>query len=187
MRQTMLGIAQLILAAAVVQSAEAQVPAVSRGARVRVTVPGVSPKPLVGVVDSVGGNMLTLRTRRDFSTTMALSQVTRLEISRGRKRPTWSKTAPLWLTASTGGVGALVGYATTPKDDFFGPDFGAAILGGLGGVLGLLVGTSLAFNVREDTWEPVPVGAASSRALVTPSVWLAPGKRAVTIGIHGAF
>jgi hypothetical protein len=38
------------------------------------------------------------------------------------------------------------GYATTPQDDFFGPEFGAAVFGTLGGALGLLVGTGLAIG-----------------------------------------
>jgi hypothetical protein len=36
--------------------------------------------------------------------------------SQGRKRPAWSKTAPLWLPLSAASVGAVVGDAVDPRE-----------------------------------------------------------------------
>ena len=189
MRRSTLLVSQLILTVCVVQSLAAQGPTLQRQARVRVTTPSMSKKPLVGIVDSVDAGGLVLRTGRVASTTIPFSRVTRLEVSRGRKRPMWSKTAPLWLTGAAGGVGAIVGYATSSDEDFFGRDFGTVLLGGLGSVLGLVVGTGMAIGVKADTWETVPGGVADSRSLTTPSLYLAPGRgaRSLTVGLRAAF
>jgi len=189
MRRSTLLVSQLILTVCVVQSLVAQGPALQRQARVRVTTPSISKTPLVGVVDSVDAGGLVLRTGRVASTTIPFSRVTRVEVSRGRKRPMWSKTAPLWLTGAAGGVGAIIGYATSSDEDFFGRDFGTVLLGGLGSVLGLVVGTGMAIGVKTDTWETVPAGVADSRPLTTPSLYLAPGRaaRSLTVGLHAAF
>lgn len=52
---------------------------------------------------------MMLQTSAEVVTPIPFSQVTHLEVSQGRVRPMWSKTAPLWLTLSAGGVGAIVG------------------------------------------------------------------------------
>jgi hypothetical protein len=125
---------------------------------------------------------------RAFATMrIPLTEGTHLEVSRRQTRPTWSKTAPLWLTATGAGVGAIIGYTTTPKDDFFGPDFGAAVLGGVGGVLGLLVGTGLALGVKDETWEAVPIPGGSSRSALAPSIYVRPGSKGVRLGMRAAF
>jgi len=190
MRRSTLLVSPLILTVCVVQSLAAQGgPTLQRQARVRVTTPSISKTPLVGIVDSVDAGGLVLRTGRVASTTIPFSRVTRLEVSRGRKRPMWSKTAPLWLTGAAGGVGAIIGYATSSDEDFFGRDFGTVLLGGLGSVLGLVVGTGIAIGVKTDTWETVPGGVADSRPLTTPSLHMAPGRgaRSLTVGLHAAF
>ena len=97
----------------------------------------------------------------------------------------WSLTAPIWLTAVSGGVGAIVGYSTSSDDGFFGRDGGAALAGAGFGLLGFLVGTGLAIGVKEEIWESVPTPI--SRASVAPSLYVAPGSRGVTLGMRAAF
>jgi hypothetical protein len=187
MSRSTLVVAALVLVLGGFQTLTAQVPNPPSGTRVRVTAPDVSPKPLVGVVNSVSRDTIRLRTRGDVMISIPWSQVTHLESSRGRKRPMWSKTAPLWLTASVGGAGALVGYAASSDDDFFGRGFGAAIAGGLGGALGLLVGTGLAIGVRQDRWIPVVDASRDSRVIGTPSLYVSPGSRGPILGIRATF
>src|SRR5688572_29681677 len=136
MRRPILLVSASILVLCVVQSLPAQLPAVSRGARVRVTFENASSKPMIGIVDSVGDGMVRFRASREATNTVPLSTITRLEVVSGRKRPMWSMTAPLWLPLAAGGTGAILGYATSSDDDFFGREFGAlagsVLAGGLG-------------------------------------------------------
>jgi hypothetical protein len=155
--------------------------------RVRVTVPTVSPKPFVGVVDSVFQQGIVLRTRPDVRSSFRLSGVSQVDVSRGRKRPVWSMTAPLWLTAATGGLGASLAYATSDDSDFFGREFAAAAGGALGGMVGLLVGTAMAIGIKQDIWEPVDLNAPAARARLSPSLYVAPGIRGATMGVRAAF
>jgi hypothetical protein len=177
----------LILAVCLVESLGAQTPTMRRGTRVRLTVPQVSRKSFDGVVESVDDTTLILRSGRAAWTTIPLSAVTRLEVSRARKRPMWSKTAPLWLTLSAGSAGALLSYATASDDEFFGRGFAAAAGGAVFGTLGLLVGTGMAIGVVEDVWEPVIDRAGASRASAGPSLYVAPGSRGLTLGVRTAF
>jgi hypothetical protein len=187
MRRSMLAVSVLSFAMCLTESAAAQILDLPRGTRVRVTTSTTSQKPLVGAVDTVRGDTLFWKRNPDGLRPVPLALVSRLEISRSRKRPMWSKTAPLWLTGAGAGVGAFVGYATTPKDDFFGPDFGAAVVGSLGGILGLAVGTGLAIGVKSDEWESVLEPASRQRASIVPSVYLAPASRGMTVGLRAAF
>ena len=187
MRRLMVLLSRVSLGLCVGQSLVAQTLDVRRGARVRVTAAARPSKPIIGVVDSVSGGAITLQTGGYLPTRLAISQIDRVEVSRARKRPTWSMTAPLWLTAVSGGVGAALGYASTPKDDFFGPGFGAAVFGTLGGALGLVVGTGLAIGVKEDTWEPVLDSRGSQRSLGAPALYVAPRGRGLGVGVRAAF
>ena len=168
------------------QSLVAQTLPVSQGARVRVATTAAG-RPIIGVADSVGDGTIRVRTGPDAAVTVRIDQLARVDVSRARKRPTWSKTAPLWLTGVSAGVGAVIGYTTTPKDDFLGPEFGAAAVGALGGALGLLVGTGLAIGVQEDTWEPVLNTGARRDLSGAPSLYVAPRGRGIGVGLHAAF
>jgi len=185
MRRVLL-LAGVGLALCVGQSLVAQTLPVPRGTRVRVVTTDIA-KPLIGVVDSVGDRTIRVRTSRAVAATIPISQLARVDVSRARKRPMWSMTAPLWLTAVSGGVGAALGYASTPEDDFFGPGFGAAVFGTLGGALGLLVGTGLAIGVKRDTWETVLGSAGGQRSSAAPALYVAPRGRGLGVGLHAAF
>ena len=187
MRRTILLVSALILVLCVVQSSPAQLPTVPRGTRVRVTFEDNSSKPMVGVMDSVGDGMVRFRTGREATSTIAVSHIARLEVSSARKRPMWSMTAPLWMPLAAGGAGAALGYATSSDDDFLDREFGAMAGGVLAGGLGLLVGTSLALVVKEDRWETVHDATRASRALVAPSLYVAPGSSGVKLGMRAAF
>jgi len=187
MRRTILLVSTLILVLCVAQSLPAQLPMVPRGARVRVTFENTSSKPMVAIMDSVGDGMVRFRTSPEATSTIAVSHIARLEVSSARKRPMWSMTAPLWMPLAAGGAGAALGYATSSDDDFFGREFGALAGGVLAGGLGLLVGTSLALVVKDDTWETVHDATRASHVFVAPSLYVAPGSSGMKLGMRAAF
>ncbi len=184
MRRTMLLLSGVTLAVSVGQTLVAQTFAVPRGARVRVVTTD-SKTPLIGVAGSATETMISVTSHRD-TTWIPIRAITRVDVSTARKRPTWSKTAPLWLTAAAGATGAVLGYATTPSDDFMGPEFGAAAGGILGGILGLVAGTIIAVQVVHETWEPV-VGGVSSRSSAAPALYVAPRGSRLSVGFHATF
>jgi hypothetical protein len=184
MRRTMLLLSGVALAVCVGRTLVAQTLPVPRGARVRV-VTTASKTPVIGNADAVTDTMISVAVHRD-TTWIPIRTITRVEVSTARKRPMWSKTAPLWLTAAAGATGAVLGYATTPSDDLLGPELGAAAGGALGGILGLIVGTSLAFGVVHDTWKPVE-GGVSPHPTAAPALYVAPRRSGLAFGLHATF
>jgi hypothetical protein len=187
MRRSPLVVATLILTLGAARMTTAQAPELRHGMRVRVTLPGVLPKPLVGVVDTVQGDTLILEKTREGRRLLPLSRLSRIEVSRNRKRPTWSKTAPLWMTATGAGVGAVLGYTTDTQEDFFTPDDSALLAGGLLGALGLVVGSMVAIGVQTEEWHPVLDRSQGARSPIAPSLYVTPGAGRVAIGLHAAF
>ena len=184
MRRTMLLLSGVTLAVTVGQTLVAQTFAVPRGARIRVVTTDAK-TPVIGVAGSATETMISVASHRD-TTWIPIRTITRVDVSTAHKRPMWSKTAPLWLTAAAGATGAALGYATTPSDDFLGPEFGAAAGALLGGILGLVVGTSLAFGVVHDTWVPVE-GGVSPRSSTAPALYIAPRGSRLSFGLHASF
>ena len=186
MRRTMLLLSGMILAVSVGRTLVAQTLPVPRGARVRV-VTADSKTPVIGKAGSMTESMIPVTIHHDRDTTwIPIQNITRVDVSTSRKRPTWSKTAPLWLTASAGAVGAAIGYATTSDDDFMGKGFGGAAGGVLGGLLGLVAGTVIAIEVVHETWEPV-VGGVSTRSSAAPTLYVAPRGSGLSAGFHARF
>ena len=187
MRRSPLVVSTLILTFGAARMTTAQAPELRHGTRVRVTLPGVLPKPLVGVVDTVQGDTLVLVKTIGYRRLLPLSRLSRVEVSRSRKRPMWSKTAPLWMMATGAGVGAVLGYTTDSEEDFFTPDDSALLAGGLLGTLGLLVGSMVAIGVKTDDWHPVLDHPQSTRSPIVPSLYVTPGAGRMTVGLRAAF
>jgi hypothetical protein len=184
MRRTLLLLSGVTIAVSVCRTLVAQTLSVTPGARVRVTTAS-SKKPYVGVAESVSDTMISITNHRD-TTRIPIRAITGVDVSTARKRPMWSKTAPLWLTAAAGATGAVLGYATTSDDDYFGKEFGAAAAGALGGLVGLIAGIVIAVEVVHETWEPV-AGGVSPRSSVPPSLYVAPRRSGLSIGLHATF
>jgi len=187
MLRSTLVISQLVLTLCVVQTLPAQISTLPRGARIRVSAPGVSPTPLIGVIDSMSGGAIMMQVRREgyvLKPVIPLSQVAHLDVSRGRKRPTWSKTAPLWLTALAAGTGAII-CNNESQDPSIAPDDPALCAIGCG-ILALPVGIGLAIFVKNERWESV-LETGPSRASAPPSFYAAPAARRVTLGLRAAF
>jgi hypothetical protein len=109
--------------------ASAQIPGLGAGAKVRITARTVARRPYAGVVADVRAD--TIRVRRlngQDRPPIALSRVTRVQVSRGTARPRWSKLAPLWLTGAGALIGTTLGRESRP-DGYFSRDDTAAMGG----------------------------------------------------------
>ena len=184
MRRTMLLLSGVSLVVSVGRTLAAQTLPVPQGARVRVMTTS-SKTPLIGVASPMSDTTISNTAHRE-TTTIPTSAITRVDVSTARKRPMWSKTAPLWLTVAAGATGAALGYASTPSDDFMGPEFGAAAGGFLGGIVGLVAGTIIAVQVVHETWEPVE-GGVRARSSAAPALYVASRGSGLAFGLHGSF
>ena len=156
------------------------------GTRVRVTLGVVGSKPFVGILDTVRSDTIKLRMSTPGRMAIPLEQVSRLEISRGQQRPTWAKMAPLWMPLAGAGAGAVIGYATSSDDGFFDRGFGAAALGTVGAVVGLVAGVATAISVKRETWDTIPTTPSGSGSTHGPSFYLAPTPHGVAFGLRAA-
>jgi len=187
MRRSMLAASALILAPCLGTSAAAQVSALEPGTRIRVTLGGVATAPFVAVVDTVRADTIRLRTSDESRSAIALDQVWRLEVSQGKKRPMWAKTAPAWMPLAGIGAGALVGYAAESDDAFWGRGFAAAVVGALGGVSGLVAGVGTAIGVKTEQWKTVPSAVRPAHVAAAPRPYVAPGAHGLKLGVAARF
>jgi len=145
-----------------------------------------SKTPAIGVAGSATETMISVASHRD-TTWIPIRAITRVDVSTARKRPTWSKTAPLWLAGAGAVTGAALASALDKGDSepAYGPSSEAAgaILGGL---VGLIAGIVVAVEVVHETWEPV-VGGVSSRSSVAPDLYVAPRRSGLSVGLHASF
>jgi hypothetical protein len=185
MRRPALTLSQLTLALGLSHAIAAQGPPLKRGDRIRLTVPTVGARPFVGVVETVRADTILVRRSAEVLSVFPLDRVTRLEASRGVRRPMWSKTAPLWMPLAGAAIGFIGGYADpasrTSRDD------SGAFIAIFGAPLGLLAGvvTAIAVGPREE-WDAVPT-PGGSRPPLAPSPYIAPGTRGLTLGLRAAF
>ena len=135
-------------------TAQEQPPPVEPGARVRVTAPDLGINRQVATFDALESGVLIVTA--DSTMRCPLSDVTRLDVHKGRE-------SHLWFGAGLGFVtGALVGatWGTSGGSDCGDLDqlncqlFGAAILAAPGALIGGLVG---GFLWKTDRWEEVPL------------------------------
>jgi len=163
----------------------AQTTPLTRGDRVRLTVPTLAARPFVRTLDSVSVDTIRVRTTLGLLSAVPLDQVTRLESSRGVRRPTWSKTAPLWLPL-VGLVGGAIGGHAKPASRSSRDDSGEFIAA-VAGVLGLLTGTVIAIAVPgREVWDTVPTTTDSRKALA-PALYMSPTTRGMTLGLRAEF
>lgn len=144
--------------------AETQSATLAPGARVRLTSPSHDFKRHVTTVTDVRGDSIVVGVRGS-SRTIALTDVTALEVSTGKQRQFFRNAAlGLGIGALTGAVIGAVSYEEC-VDCWFGPQsaaqeaaLGAVLLGTAGLVTGAIVG---GFH-RTDRWAPVrmPIRAA---------------------------
>ena len=146
------------------------------GQRVRVTVPSLDVSKQETRFERLNGDTLVVS-----SASYALSDVTRLEVSRGRRSMAGKGT----LFGFVGGaaVGAVIGYSMGDAEGFCvfactagqKAAWGAGIGGGAGAVGGLLIGAL----IKTDKWERIPVDRVA--------VSVVPQRDGFGIGVRIAF
>ena len=185
MRRSVLAISQLVIALGSAHAIAAQDPPLTRGDRVRLTVPAFGDSRFVGTVERARADTLHVRTRIGVLTAVPLDQVTRLELSRGVRRPTWSRTAPLWMPLAGGGAAAWGGWAK-PASRSSRQD-SAEFMAIVGGLLGLVVGTVIAIAVSpQDEWATLPKPSGSGTAFA-PSLFVVPATPRLKVGLRAPF
>ena len=185
MRRSVGALSQLVVALGVAHSVAAQGAPLTRGDRVRLTVPAFGDSRFVGTVERARADTIHVRTRVGVLTAVPLDQVTRLEFSRGVRRPTWSRTAPLWMPLAGAGAAAWGGWAMpasrTSRQD------SAEFMAIVGGFVGLLVGTGIAIAVGpQDVWATLP-NASGSGTSFAPSLFITPATTRLTFGLRAPF
>jgi len=140
----------LLLAPAPGRSGQGGPPGLVPGARVRVTAPGVDPKPLTGTISALSDQAITLALEgRAVETSVSRDSIRRLEISQGRNR----RKGLLIGGVAAAAVGAVVGGVGCRDSSDFSSGMCAAILGGCGFAAGAGVGAIV--GAGED-WTDVP-------------------------------
>jgi len=185
MRRPILALSQLVLAVGLAHAMAAQGAPPKVGDRIRITVPSLGVKPFVGIVERLPADTILVRTGADVLTAFPLDQVTRLEVSRGTRSPGWSRFAPLWMPLA----GFSVGFALGAAKDASGldPAWSGLVIGVPAAVVGLVAGiaTTNVVDQREE-WATVPP-RRGSRTSLSPSLYVAPATRGLTLGLRAAF
>jgi len=155
-------------------AAAAQSASLAPGARVRITAPDQRLKNEVGGVEAVQGDSLVF-VAKGSRQAIALTDVTRIEISAGRRKQLLKHMGiGLAAGAVTGGVIGAVTYEECVPEGFLDCLLASdnrgeeAVLGGaMLGVVGLVAGTVAGLIRRPERWEsvelPLAVAIGSSR------------------------
>jgi hypothetical protein len=146
----------LVSALVAVPAGLAQAPSLTPGARIRLSAPGYEIKNRPGTLVRVTPDSLTIDFRRNAEPiTVPLDALTRLDVSRGRRRE-----AGFWRGAGIGFLitGALVGAAVLSAREC-GEDCQVPLMiyGGSGLVLGTVLGGIIGARKAPDLWEAVPL------------------------------
>jgi hypothetical protein len=181
------GLAAYLGAAAEVRAQPIAEPALSPGARVRVTVGAPvaerhlgafsqgARRRLVGTLEAVRADTLVLRGKT--VQLVPVDSVRLLEVSRGRHRQTWSG-AGVGFAFGAGAGGLLGALASSSCESSECVDPGEFIAGSVValGVAGGLIGAVVGAATETDTWEEVPLDrlsgvppAAQGHVVVVPT------------------
>jgi hypothetical protein len=144
----------LVLGAALPALGDDSLSGLSVGARVRLTAPSVSRRPLVG---QLVRESAALEIRRDdgSSASVPIRSIEKLQVSSGRKR----KTLVGAVCGAALGVGTALITLRCKHPGFCEDNYinaGLVVFGGGGAVVGALVGTA----IRTEHWKTVPVPIA---------------------------
>lgn len=177
-------------------TASAEDPQARPGERVRVStvtagVGTTHQDELIGVLQSLDVDGLTvLADARPDAVKVPASAIRRLEVSRGRHRPSWAMPTLVGGGALVGGLtGAIIGYGTTCTLDYCASDAevshstwtGTAVGAAVGAAGGLLA----ASLIHKELWGPASLPDWAHAPKVT--LGLAPVRRGVGIRVSVAF
>jgi len=159
--RTVLSLAALPLLIPLQSITAQQAPSIETGSRIRVTAPTVGADKLAGVCVEVDATRLRVQAEEQVSPlTISLADVTRLEVSQGRKS---NALKGLGFGALIGGsIGAVLGLLASTGESYENPCEGnapACAAGGAAafGVTGALVGLGIGALTKSERWEEVPL------------------------------
>ena len=167
--QMVFAIAVAVPGLAIAQSAPGADWPVASGSRIRILSPVLGEKMQTATAVSASTDTLVfLLPRHSAGQALTTAAITKMDVSTGT-RSHKAKGAMIGFAVGAA-AGAILGYATYKRprcqsQSFgciqidFGPGGDAAFAAGLGGVLGLLVGT-IAGTHKTDTWVPVRMPGA---------------------------
>ncbi len=141
-----------IVILAITQALRAQEPSIEAGARIRITAPYLSDRPIEGTFEAVRDTFFVFRRGQATETTeLRLSQIKRLEVVQGNRTNVGGGAA---IGALIGGLaGAAVGLGIRGAAGDVQEDL-PLITGAIGAGGGLLVGTLLG-SLKRDRWVEV--------------------------------
>ena len=156
MRRATLLIAVLALTPLATVMAQLQPLPLEPGQRVRVTAPDLGIRKQVGRFEALRGDTLVVAAA-DSTMTFPVVSVTRLELSWGQRSMARRGAGIGFLSGAT--IGAIIGFAAGDDTNCFicftaedKAAAGAIVLGGIGALIGLAVGSH-----KTDLWEEVPL------------------------------
>lgn len=140
-------------------AAPAQTVMPDSGARVRVQLNSDSDFVYVGRLLAPVRDSIIMHVPGQPSLRVARSEVRQLQVGRrGSRAP--RTFAGIGIGVFTGAAfGALVGSAAGSEDDFFGPEFAAALGASFFGIIGGVTGGIIGYNHPGTAWRDVPVSA----------------------------
>lgn len=153
------------------------------GARVRLISPTLQPNQQIVRILSARRDTVVFRSERNPVTrSLALSEISAVEVSLGEQRRT-RRGAVIGLLsgAAIGGIAGYVAYEPCTGFCLFGPSSAEsdAAWGGLaGGVVGLLVGTTIGWLSKSEKWQ---------RVQLNTSIGVAPSRGGGAVSVSHAF
>ncbi|UCG87977.1 MAG: hypothetical protein JSW71_05380 [Gemmatimonadota bacterium] len=130
-----------------------QAQTIEPGSRVRVTAPDLGIQRLAGTCLSLSQGAMAFEPEGLSPLAIATVSITRLEISRGRKR----KTVTGALVGIPAGLALALGVATIAGEEWQEEVNAGVWLAPAGALVGLVVGGTVGYTVKVDRWEEVPL------------------------------
>ncbi len=136
-----------------------QAPPIETGSRIRVTAPVLGADKMVGMLVEVDASRLRVQADDQASPmTISLADMTRLEVSQGRKSNALKGLGIGALIGAPIGVALGVAVSSESGDNQCYHNAGCIAIGGAAvGVVGALVGLGIGALLKSERWEEVPL------------------------------
>ena len=142
--------------------ATAQTARADSGARVRLSLHTAPDYIYQGVLLAPVGDTVVVQVRGKSTLRVPRRDVRQLQVGTRARRGA-NTVAGIGIGVFTGAAfGAVLGSATSSPDDFFGPEFAAALGASFFGVIGGVTGGIIGYNHRGTKWRDVPMTARVS-------------------------
>lgn len=172
MRRWTLGVLGIAVTFFVAPAADAQVPYLPTGTKIRVTAPTLFAGEVTGVVERATVDTIRFTSAGLGTVPAPLSSVTRLQVSRGMERSPAMSAAPLWMAPGGAVLGLLASSPLAALMEAVDDDGEEAMAwgAGVGAVVGLVAGLVVRSASASERWEWVqlPHDTSASAAALPP-------------------